>query len=114
MNRRGAALLQVLVFGAIVAVVAASLLRMTLMSQTVSARSLGTAQGVRSTEGALATLLNAWNASGTCANVPGLYTCAAVGPCGCDCTPTASGQPTVKARAVPAGCPQVTLEITSP
>lgn len=118
MNRRGGVLVHVLVTGVIVALIAAVILRVTLLRYVVTARTHKASQMKRYDEAALARITSNWsNVSFACAtppcytsiscanNVPG-YTCspAATSPpgfCNCICTPSIAGYPTVTVSGGP-------------
>lgn len=95
MNKRGSILLQVLVTGVILAMIAAAILRVTMGSSFVTARVNSETVQKRSDEGGLARLTAAWDANGPCTNVSG-YSCAGTsGSCRCTCTPSNPADPTV-------------------
>lgn len=97
-------LLHVLVTGAVVALIGASLLRMALLRYMMGARSGKLVVEKRADTGAYANLLTLWNAqSKTCYSDGGAvsgYTCTpnangspVPGICGCTCTPVAQTNP---------------------
>lgn len=99
-NESGSVLLQVLVTGAVLALIAASLLRMEMFRYQMGARGAAALAAKRAASGALANLLTHWNNNNmTCANVPASgYSCspaavASPGLCGCTCTPIAQTTP---------------------
>lgn len=116
-NRRGGVLVHVLVTGVIVALIAAVILRVTLLRYVVTARTHKASQMKRYDEAALARITSNWSNAlygGTltsiiCANnVPG-YNCSpsAFSPpgfCGCTCTPSVAGDPTVNTSLVGGEC----------
>ena len=97
-RERGSILLHVMVTGAVMALIAATLLRLTMLRYQVSSRSQKMLQETNLDNSGLAALLGAWNkVNETCAT-SAVYTClpAAAAPpgiCGCTCTPTAAGNP---------------------
>lgn len=127
-NRRGNILLHVLVTSVVIALIAASLLRLAVMRQQVTARATKATQERRYDDAALAALVTNWNAAGmSCANNIPNYTCgpaAAVSPgtCGCTCTPSAANFPTIytcpadgaSCQISRAGSPPCQLTIQSP
>jgi len=108
--------------------IAAMILRMTMLRYAATSRTHKASQMVRSDSSALALIQSFWDnysyncATGTCYssvicgnNVPG-YTClpasgAPPGVCGCTCTPTSSADPTVRTVAISSSVCQ--LQITS-
>ena len=99
MNKRGSILLHVLVTGALVALIAATLLRMAMLRYQVTVHATNTTKERRYDEGALNLIIGAWNSVNTaCANNVPNYSClpaagAPPGNCGCTCTPTAAAPP---------------------
>src|SRR5437016_5978654 len=116
MRNRGSVLLHVLVTGVLVALIVATLMRMTMLRYRVTARSARALQEKRSDQAALASLTGVWNLRNiVCASPTPDYTCspasvAVPGVCGCTCTPVTLGFPTVTARVVGGVC---TLNIVS-
>lgn len=94
-RERGSVLLHVLVTGVLVALIAASLLRLAMLRYQLSARTLQVTKARRFSEAGLALVVSNWNFAGAaCANnVPG-YDCGGSvnppppGTCGCTCVPT--------------------------
>ena len=97
MNHRGSVILHVLVTGVVVALLAALLLRMTMLRFMVTAHAHASSQMKRDDESALARIQSNWNsANAVCANnVPGYSCSGAAGTCACVCTPVSVGDPTV-------------------
>lgn len=93
MNRRGSVILHVLVTGVIVALIAAFMLRVSLMNYLQTARANNETWQKRGDEGALSRVVAYWSMYGACTNAPG-YNCGsvgsamAVGSCNCTCHPT--------------------------
>jgi Tfp pilus assembly protein PilX len=91
-NKGGFVLVHVLVVGAIVAVIAAGLLRMTTMNYVLTRREITGAQNRKESEALLSRAMSFWNASGSvCSPVPGFVCAPAVvfpppGLCNCTCT----------------------------
>ena len=117
MNLRGSVILHVLVTGVAVALIAALLLRMTMLRFVVTSRSHKASQMKRYDEAALARLNSNWASVGILSanNVPG-YTSAPAsasppGTCGCTCTPSSAGDPTVITNSFGGACQ---LSIRSP
>ena len=97
---RGSVLLHVMLTGVVVALIAATLLRMTLLRYQMGARSERVLKEKRDDQGALAAVMSAWNANisaavpnPACSATPAGFTCAGIvaGTCGCSCTQTATG-----------------------
>lgn len=112
-SERGSILLHVLVTGVLVAMIASSLLQMTMLRYQVTARANSGAQKKRSDQAALNQLISFWNAANSrCVNnLPG-YSCAgAAGTCSCTCTPVSVGEPTIYVSG-PNGGP-CTIQIVS-
>lgn len=107
---RGSVLLHVMVTGALVALIAALLLRMSMLRYTMAARGAKALQEKRYDQAALASILSAWNSVNiTCANNVPNYTCAPAagstpGSCGCTCTPSLANFPTVNTSGTVAQC----------
>jgi hypothetical protein len=120
MNKRGSVLLHVLVTGALLALIAGTLLRMALLRYQVTVHTTLTNQERRSDEAALNMVIGAWNSVNTACSQPAVlvnYNCtpaSAVPPgnCGCTCSPTgtalAAKFPTLIAGG---GAPPCTLTI---
>jgi hypothetical protein len=106
MNSRGSIMAHVLVTGVIVAVIASSLLRMTLLNYTAMARVSSGAQEKKEAEAAFNRVMTAWNAANAvCSNTVSGYSCTGTaGTCGCVCTPSDPAFPTVTAASTPEGC----------
>ena len=117
MKERGSILLQVMVTGVVMALIAASLMRITMMRHQMISRSVNRLQEKRDDHQALAMLISAWNSAGqTCANNVPRYRCSPPGACGCTCTPNdpASLLPTVRTKnASPGGIATCQLDIVS-
>lgn len=99
--RRGSVLVHVLMTGVVVAVIAAGLMRLTMLRYVASARAAGGAQARRTADAALNKALTYWNATNiVCGNnVPG-YSCspasgASPGLCNCTCTPFTATDATI-------------------
>jgi Tfp pilus assembly protein PilX len=107
MNRRGSVMMHVLVTGVVVALIAASLLQLSMMRLTVTNNAAKGGQAKRSDEAALARLMTAWNAvNGKCDSPTSAYgyACAPAGAnCSCTCAPTLAGDPTVNVSGPAAG-----------
>jgi Tfp pilus assembly protein PilX len=93
-GERGTVLLHVLVTSALVAVIAATLLRMTLLRAQATARSAQVVQAKRTGGSALDNLIQAWNQNNqNCSSAPVAppdFTCVgAAGSCNCTCTAVA-------------------------
>lgn len=112
MNRKGSIMAHVLITGVIVAVLASSLLRMTLLNYVVTQRAAGGAQERKEAEGAFARLMTQWNSSNqVCADLAGVYNCSGTpGTCSCSCTPFDSQHPTVSATVTGGLC---TVSVTT-
>jgi len=96
MGKRGSVLLHVLMTGALLALISATILRLAMLRYMVTARTTNTTKERRYDEAAVSLLVSKWNATNVyCANVPNYYTCsggAAGSPapltsCNCNCTP---------------------------
>jgi hypothetical protein len=87
--------------GVVIALIAATLLRMSLLRYQMVGRSVNIVKEKRDDQAALAAVMGSWNAVNmTCANPPATtnYTCAPAaavvpGICGCTCTPIAQTVP---------------------
>lgn len=107
---RGSILLHILVTSAVVALIAATLLRLAAMRFQVTARATRSAQERRYDDAALASIVSNWNSvSMACANNVPNYTCAPAaasvpGICGCTCTPSLPNFPTVYTSGTPSSC----------
>lgn len=119
MGKRGSVLLHVLMTGALIALISATLLRIALLRYSVTVRATNTTKERRYDEAAVAMLVSKWNSANTyCANA-GYYTCSGGGAglvapltsCGCTCT---TGQqyypPTITGSGSPPTC---TLTVVS-
>jgi len=100
MNRKGSVILHVLVIGTVVALIAAGMLRMSLVSYLETAHVNAESTQKRGDEGALMRLASIWSLSNTsCASAAG-YTCSggnacsAANPVTCTCSSTVAGNPT--------------------
>ncbi|MDE2511440.1 MAG: hypothetical protein KGL74_09980 [Elusimicrobia bacterium] len=125
MNKRGSILLHVLVTGALIALIAATLMRMAMLRYQVTAHATNGSIERRYDEAALSMLITQWNATNVyCATVPGYYTCsggaggvaAPIASCTCSCNKipgaaTTNFPPTVTALN---GAPPCQLTIQSP
>lgn len=117
MGRRGSVLAHVLVVGVLVSLVAAGLLRLSMMRHQVAVRSERMGVQRRMDDGALARLTSAWNAQGGVCTAGTALTdvgcsCTGTGACGCSCTCTAAGgSVAVQTSGTAAEC---ALEIVSP
>ncbi|MEK7384762.1 MAG: hypothetical protein AAB262_15965 [Elusimicrobiota bacterium] len=109
MNRKGSVILHVLVSGVVVALIAALLLRVTMLRFLLTARSHKATQMKRADESTLARLSSVWNSSQMCTDFSGYVCTGTPGSCGCTCT--SAGEPTVVATPVGPDC---RLMITSP
>ncbi len=104
-------LLHVLVTGAVVALIAASLLRLATLRYQVTARAQQATVERRSDEGAMARIISAWNAANqNCTAVPGYSVSGSAGSCSCTLNPSSSGDPTVTAYMSGGNC---TLKLVS-
>ncbi|MFI5360461.1 MAG: hypothetical protein ACHQ49_00715 [Elusimicrobiota bacterium] len=103
MNRRGSILVHVMMTGIVVALIAATLLRMSLMRYQMVARGGAMEQEKRADQAGLASVMTAWNDANTSCgdNVPAAsgFTCVGTvhvtaasppGICGCMCVQSAS------------------------
>jgi Tfp pilus assembly protein PilX len=120
MNKRGSVLLQVLVTSVVVALIAATLLRMSLLRAQAASRGAKSLQEKRSDQAALASLLETWNQKQmVCASPTPDYTCVPAsavipGKCGCTCAPTTAGFPTVTTALVGGICQLSIVSINIP
>lgn len=115
-KERGSILLQVMVTGVVMALIAASLMRITMMRHQMISRSVSRLQEKRDDHQALALIISAWNSAGqVCANNVRGYTCRGIaGNCGCTCTPTDPNWPEVRTQnASPGGVATCRLDIVS-
>lgn len=108
-KERGSILLHVMVMGILMALIAATLLRTTLLRSQAAARSTNILQEKRDDHAALAAVTAAWNADRTIQDIcsaapPGWLGCvnAAVSPNNCNCTCTRPAGPGVDAVTVTA------------
>jgi len=100
-------MLHVVVTGVVVALIAAMLLRVTMLRHLVITRSHKAAQMKRSDESSLARLQGTWNltGNGVCTPFTGYSSCSgSPGACGCVCTPDSATDPVVTATPVGAAC----------
>lgn len=101
MGKRGSVLLHVLMTGALIAIISATILRLAMLRFAVTARATSTTKERRYDEAALAAIVGAWNSVNTaCANNVPNYNClpaaaAPPGNCNCTCSPTQPYFPTV-------------------
>lgn len=116
-GRRGSVLLHVLVTGALVALIAATLMRMSMLRYTIASRGGKQLQERRYDQAALNSIISNWNTVNTvCANNVPNYNCAPAsgappGTCGCTCTPTLANFPTVTTGNVGGNC-QLNIQST--
>ncbi len=102
-GRRGSVLLHVLVTGVLVALIAATLMRMSMLRYTISHRGGAAIVEKRYDQAGFNSIMTNWNLANTvCANNVPNYTCAPAsggppGTCGCTCTPGLANFPTVTA-----------------
>lgn len=104
-NRRGSVLLHVLVTGVLVALISATLLRMSFFRYAMAGRGALVLQEKRDDQAALAAVLGTWNnANKVCGGAPaGWGGCTNPGVCSCTCTrPGAVGPPVIDAVTVTA------------
>ena len=117
MGKRGSILLHVLVTGALIALISATLLRMAMLRYQVTVHATNGTQERRYDEGALNLIIGAWNSVNiACANNVPNYSCApaaAVSPgnCGCTCTPTGAAPLNYPTVTNSGGAPPCTLTI---
>lgn len=116
LGKRGSVLVHVLMTGVVVAIIAAGLMRMTMLRYVASARATGGTQARRHTDAALNRALTYWNQNNiVCGNsIPG-YSCApasVTSPGTCNCTCTSAGNATI--RVTGGGAPPCSIEIESP
>lgn len=114
LGRRGSILLHVMVTGALMALIAATLLRMSMLRYQMGGRGANMLQEKRDDSGAMAAVIGAWNsANSVCGANPFNFGggCAAnPGTCSCSCTQNGTGV-VVSASMVLGVC---TLTLTSP
>ena len=119
MGKKGSVLLHVLVTGALIALIAATLLRMALLRYQITAHATATTKERRADEAALNMIITAWNMNNVACSNTNLsnYSCAPAatvppGNCNCTCTPTGAAAtasfPTIVAGG---GSPPCTLVI---
>lgn len=94
---RGSVLLHVLMTGALLAIIAATILRLAMLRYTITARTTEVNQERRYNETAMSLLTTQWNSTGMfCSSVPGYYSCNLFGgagsappltSCSCSCRP---------------------------
>lgn len=99
-GERGTILLHVLVTSVLVAIIASTLLRMTLLRAAATARSKKIVEEKRNDQQMLASILSAWNnanggAGQTCASIaiPGYSYTGTPGSCNCSYTPSPQTNP---------------------
>jgi Tfp pilus assembly protein PilX len=104
MGKRGIVLLHVLMTAALIAIVAATIMRLAMLRFAVTSRAVKNNQELRNDESALALLTSYWNVTNTyCSSVPGVYSCgpttvgAMPSSCNCNCSALVSNYPTVSA-----------------
>lgn len=88
MGKRGSILIHVLVTGVLVALICATLLRMSMLRSQMTARNAAVLQDKRNDQGGLAAVFAAWS-TGPCSVLPAGYKWAvavAAGNCGCTLT----------------------------
>lgn len=109
-GRRGSVLLHVLVTGVLVALIAATLLRMSVLRYTIASRGGKALAEKRYDQAGFHAILTNWNVANTvCANNVPNYSCAPAsvtppGACSCTCTPALANFPTVTASLVGGNC----------
>jgi Tfp pilus assembly protein PilX len=104
-GRRGSVLLHVLVTGTLVALIAASLMRVALLRYQVTSRTVATNLERRLAEAALNTITSDWNQTGNVCSpvtIAGYSCTGTAGTCACRCT--SAGKPDLVASPSPAGC----------
>ena len=114
MGKRGSVLLHVLMTGALLALISATVLRLAMLRYMVTARTTNTTRERRYDEAAVSLLVSKWNATNVyCASVPSYYNCSGGGgvpapltSCTCTCNPvggplTANFPTVTNANAVP-------------
>ena len=120
-NKRGSVLLHVIVTGVLVAMIAAALLRMTMLRYQAVARGAQIVVDKRTDQAALASLIETWNQNNQVCSTPTPdFACAGTlpGTCGCSCTILAGSAlrtvvggvayPQVQTTVTASGC-QVTI-----
>lgn len=113
---RGSVLVHVLMTGVIVAIIAAGLMRMTMLRYIASARATSGVAARRQADAALNRALTYWNSVNiVCSAVPG-YNCAPIsgsapGTCNCTCTPTLGTEATIVVSG--GGAPPCNINITT-
>ena len=120
-SKRGSVLLHVLVTGALIALIAATLLRMALLRYQITAHATATTKERRADEAALNMVITSWNSVHTaCANNVTNYTCSGgqnappftpPGTCNCTCNPTGAIATTFPTIIAGGGVPPCTLVI---
>ncbi len=122
MNRRGSILIHVLITSVIVSVIAAGMMRMTLLRHTITERVSSGGKKRKIAEAEMNTIITYWNANGSCTNWPG-HTCSPQNVCrasatsDCVCNPTATGGSVILAKwktPTPPTMPRCELTITTP
>jgi hypothetical protein len=109
-GRRGSVLLHVLVTGVLVALISATLLRMSMLRYTISHRGAAAIVEKRYDQAGFNSVLTNWNIANTvCANNVPNYTCSPAsvtppGTCGCTCTPGLANFPTITATNSGGNC----------
>jgi hypothetical protein len=98
-TERGSVLLHVMVTGVLLALISATILRMSLLRYQMGGRGATVLQEKRADQSGLSSVLAGWNAAQTtCKNNVTNYTCAPAagaspGVCGCTCTPNVQTNP---------------------
>ncbi len=110
---RGSVLIHVMVTGALVALIAALLMRMAMFRATIAHRGGAALVEKRLDQAGFNSIMTNWNAANAvCSNTVPNYNCTGVaGACGCTCTPTLPDFPTVTAALVAGNC-QITVVST--
>jgi Tfp pilus assembly protein PilX len=111
-SRRGSILVHVLLTGIVVALIAATLLRMALLRYQMGARGAAMLVAKRADQSALAEVMTMWNVNNaTCSNLPAgqsNYSCVPGAPptppgvCGCTCSPLTQTSPPTLPQVVAA------------
>lgn len=117
LDRRGSVLVHVLMTGVLVAIIAAGLMRMTMLRYIASARATSGTVARRQADATLNRALTYWNSANVvCSNtIPG-YSCSPAsistpGTCSCTCTPSTSGQATIVVSG--GGAPPCSINVTT-
>jgi len=110
MNRRGSALMQVLVLAAVAGLICASVMRARLQPALAAANAVSRVENDASEQAALNRVQQVWMANGSCtSDAAAGVSCG--GGSGCSCTCAVSGLGTVTAAANGGAC---TLTVTTP